>query len=66
MVNLYNSWATITSALAQFTWFILGYALAKLGFMKTLGLFLIFFAAHWLWNHQAAVTKIINVTVGEG
>lgn len=67
MVTIYNFFSGISTVLTQFVWFILGYALAKLGLLKTAGLFGLFFFIHWLWNHQSVLSKVIvTVTGGEG
>jgi hypothetical protein len=57
-------WAAIQAIFSSFLWFILGYALAKLGLLKTGALFLIFLALHWAWENWHIINGLNSVLAG--
>lgn len=57
-------WTTLQTLFSSFLWFILGYALAKLGIMKTVMLFIVFLALRWTWENWHLFNKLNTLLAG--
>lgn len=66
LMNPFAAWTAIQTLFSSFLWFILGYALAKLGVIKTIMLFAGFLVLHWIWENWHILNKINTLVAGGG